>query len=202
MRNRGRLLLLPAQTLKNTEQIAYKIFVQNSKCRNSSLYNPPPPPGSQPNAGAHETAVALAGSLRPLLSRSPLPSLVPFVSLAPGCGGKGPRFWREAIPRSPRSRSRSPAGPLSGVAPGVRCVSPVPLVLPRTLKRRRLGHHRLRWDTNGGWNRYSSPNKPLSTKKRLGRGGQSCPQEGGRSKGGGGWGGCGGPPPPPPGRRP
>ena len=42
MRNSGCLLLLPAQILKTTEQIVYKIFVQNLKCRNSSLYNPPP----------------------------------------------------------------------------------------------------------------------------------------------------------------
>ena len=43
MRNSGRLLLLPAQILKNTKQTAYKIFVRNLKCRNSSLHNPPPP---------------------------------------------------------------------------------------------------------------------------------------------------------------
>ena len=48
MRNSGRLLLLPPQILENTEQIAYKIFAQNLKCRNSSLYNPPP-------AGLNET---------------------------------------------------------------------------------------------------------------------------------------------------
>ena len=42
MRNSGRLLLLPAQILKSTEQIAYKIFVQDLKCRNSSLCKPPP----------------------------------------------------------------------------------------------------------------------------------------------------------------
>ena len=37
------VLLLPAQILKNTEQIAYKIFVQNLKSTNSSLYEPPTP---------------------------------------------------------------------------------------------------------------------------------------------------------------
>ena len=42
MRNSGRLLLLPAQLLKNTEQIAYKMFVQNLKCTNSCIVPPPP----------------------------------------------------------------------------------------------------------------------------------------------------------------
>ena len=45
MRNSGRLqclMCLPAQILKNTEQLAYKNFVQNLKCRNSSLHKSSP----------------------------------------------------------------------------------------------------------------------------------------------------------------
>ena len=33
------------QSLKTLKKFAYKNFVLNLKCRNSSLYNPPPPPG-------------------------------------------------------------------------------------------------------------------------------------------------------------
>ena len=36
-------LLLPAQIHTNTEKSAQKNFVQNLKCRNSTLHNPPPP---------------------------------------------------------------------------------------------------------------------------------------------------------------
>ena len=42
MRNRGHLRLLPAPMVTNTEKIAYKSFVQNLTCRNSSFHNPPP----------------------------------------------------------------------------------------------------------------------------------------------------------------
>ena len=40
VRNSGRLLLLRAQILENTEQPAYKSFVQKLNRRNSSLYPP------------------------------------------------------------------------------------------------------------------------------------------------------------------
>ena len=39
--SKGTASRMPAQILKNTEQIAHKIFVQNLNCRNFSQYNPP-----------------------------------------------------------------------------------------------------------------------------------------------------------------
>ena len=67
MRNSGRWLLLPAQILKNTEQIVYKIFVQNLKCRNSSLSHPPPP---SPQHSDHFEAHITGGEIFQIVFRS------------------------------------------------------------------------------------------------------------------------------------